>query len=308
MLKAKTLICLFMLVGLMLPAQAMDIRSGIAEPFHEVYALIEQGKGRAAERALDSLKRAHGNTADYHFIAGQVDMLKMNDASMMRMPFIARSMRKSWEKAVEINPNHEVSVFSLAMFYFAAPGIVGGDKEKAGRLMERLEALESGWQFPLRVTFLMNSESDQYEAIEQAYNAWFEAYPNLVSARMNYVFMRNNSDDRSKVLEQLQIIDRLVQAEPEQVSAEQRAQIDYQWGKMAAETGLALEQGRDRLLTLLAENNVPENIGNGFVHARLSAIYQQLNEQESAQQHYQQAQALAEGNSDLVALLERLEV
>lgn len=285
---------------------AMDIRDGIAEQFHSVYDAIEAGDARAAERALNELRRSHGNTADYHFLDGQINMLRMNDASMVRIPFIARGMRRSWEKAVEIDPEHEVSVFSLAMFYAAAPGIVGGDKEKADAFYQRLVSLESDWQFPLHVTLLASNEADEQE-VDAAFEAWFEAKPELVSARMNYVFLKNNSDERTGVHTQLQILDQLIAEDPTRATDEERAQIDYQWGKMSAESGIALAEGRDRLIALWQEQRLPENISEGFLHARLAAIYQQLEDHENAQRHFAQAKDFAKDNDGLQALLDRIE-
>ncbi|WP_194756375.1 tetratricopeptide repeat protein [Aliidiomarina indica] len=285
---------------------AQDIRDGIGEEFHKVYDAIEAADVKAAERALSSLRRSHGNTADYHFLDGQITMLKLSDASVIRMPFIARGMRRSWERAVEIDPTHDVSLFSLAMYYAAAPSIVGGDNDKALALYRQLKALESGWQYPLHVTLLVNNEAE-HDEVEAAFERWFEAYPELISARMNYVFMRNNEDDRSSVYAQLQIIDQLIVEYPEQVTDEQRSQVDYQWGKMAAESGIALEEGKTRLVALLDEDRIPENIREGFLHARLSAIYQQLGEQDNAKRHYARAQHFARDDSDLQELLKRLD-
>ncbi|TRW48902.1 hypothetical protein FM042_07930 [Aliidiomarina halalkaliphila] len=289
------------------PAHAQDIRSGINEAFHEVYDAIEAADVKTAERALKDMRRTHRDTADFHFLEGQISMLKLNDASMVRMPFIARGMRRSWERAVEIDPEHQVSLFSLAMYYAAAPGIVGGDKEKATAIHKQLAELNSSWQYPLHVTLLMGKEAE-HDEVEAAFERWFEAYPELIGARMNYVLIRNNEDDRSRVYEQLKIVDTLIEANPDQVTADQRSQVDYQWGKMAAESGIALEEGKKRLLALIEEDRIPMNIREGFVHARLGAIYQQLDDQENAQSHFAKAKRLSSDDSDLKELLERLNV
>src|SRR5439155_7703170 len=62
-------------------------------------------------------------------------------ASKIRMPFMARRMRKEWERAVELDPDQIEARFGLVMFHAMAPGIMGGNKdtarEQAGEIAKR---------------------------------------------------------------------------------------------------------------------------------------------------------------------------
>jgi tetratricopeptide (TPR) repeat protein len=52
--------------------------------------------------------------------------------------FTAGSLRRDLERALELDPTHVESRAFLAAFYYMVPRILGGDKEKADRLIEEL--------------------------------------------------------------------------------------------------------------------------------------------------------------------------
>src|SRR5690554_4160393 len=137
------LLALFMplCVGVMSqPAAAVSVQLDSLPPeLKQVLMTASEGQLKEAEKQLKSLRSSYGDTADYHYVKGSLTPFKLAGASVVRAPFIARGMRKDWEKAVEIDPNHELANFSLALFYGAAPGIVGGDKDKAAAILTHLQ-------------------------------------------------------------------------------------------------------------------------------------------------------------------------
>lgn len=69
--------------------------------------------------------------AEYHFDLGMMYSEDARDASFFRAPFIAGDIKEQFERTIELDPNHLDGRISLAMFYLRAPGIAGGDVDKA---------------------------------------------------------------------------------------------------------------------------------------------------------------------------------
>jgi len=69
--------------------------------------------------------------AEYHFDLGMMYAEDARDASFFRAPFIAGDIKEQFERTVELDPDHLQSRIGLAQFYLQAPGIAGGDIDKA---------------------------------------------------------------------------------------------------------------------------------------------------------------------------------
>lgn len=86
------------------------------------YALIAKAaKARPEDAAIQ---------AQFAACAGQ----KAQSASALSQLSLAREMRKAGEKALALNPKDADTAVMMMQFYWMAPGIVGGDKEKAKAL------------------------------------------------------------------------------------------------------------------------------------------------------------------------------
>jgi len=69
--------------------------------------------------------------AEYHFELGMMYAEDARDASIFRAPFIAGDIKEQFERTIELDPNHLQGRIGLAQFYLQAPGIAGGDVDKA---------------------------------------------------------------------------------------------------------------------------------------------------------------------------------
>ena len=70
-------------------------------------------------------------SADYHFELGVMYAEDARDASFFRAPFIAGDIKEQFERTIELDPDHLQGRIGLAQFYLQAPGIAGGDVDKA---------------------------------------------------------------------------------------------------------------------------------------------------------------------------------
>lgn len=283
-------------------AQAVDLTP--PEQFSPVLQLLSAGDTKKAEKMLQNMRAEYGHTPDYYYVLGQVSAFKIEKAAKIRAPFLASNMRKNWEKALEIEPNHELTLVSLALFYSLAPSIIGGGSEKAQVLLHRLQHIGSPYQYSVQVVWLTSQEAKQ-EEITAAYLAWIDNEPQSISPRFNLAVYLIAEGAYQQGAEQLQHLDTLLQ-QTEPVPADEQVKVDYQWGKLAAESGDFLAQGRDRLLHLLTTETTPENISLGFAHVRLAKIFLHLNQPEQAAYHKAAAQTYAKDDKNLAGLINAL--
>jgi len=70
-------------------------------------------------------------SADYQYGLGAAYGTKARNAGIIKQAFLAPKVKGAFEKAVSLNPNLVDAHIGLAQYYWRAPGIMGGDMEKA---------------------------------------------------------------------------------------------------------------------------------------------------------------------------------
>lgn len=89
---------------------------------------------REFEDASDYFEEAvelRDNNADYHFWLGQAYAMDAQQSNIISQAFLAPKILTQYERTVELDPNHLPGRIGLANFYMQAPGIMGGDLDKA---------------------------------------------------------------------------------------------------------------------------------------------------------------------------------
>ena len=84
--------------------------------------------------AVDWFEKAvHGDDANatYHLWLGNALGDEAQKASKFRQPFLARRVKNEFERAVALDPRSVLARQGLVDFYSIAPGIMGGDMNKA---------------------------------------------------------------------------------------------------------------------------------------------------------------------------------
>lgn len=100
---------------------------------------------RDEDAAVEHMERAvelNPNNADYHYGLGSAFGLKAQNSSVFKQAFIAPKVKREFERAVELNPKHIQARIGLAQYYRQAPGIMGGDDEKAWKEADAIIALD----------------------------------------------------------------------------------------------------------------------------------------------------------------------
>lgn len=79
--------------------------------------------------------------ADYHLLLAFICGRQAMRAGILRQIGLALRIRREAETALGLNPNHVEARIVLAEYFFRAPGIFGGDKNKARALAEEVVKL-----------------------------------------------------------------------------------------------------------------------------------------------------------------------
>ena len=120
-------------------AAARALHAEVLQAFDENEAAMKE-----AEKAVALAPQS----ADAHYRLAEV----VGDMAQNAGPFkglgLAKRFRKEAEAAIALDPNHVDARLGLMVFYLKAPGIAGGDKKAARRMVEEVEKLspERAWQ------------------------------------------------------------------------------------------------------------------------------------------------------------------
>ena len=124
---------------------------------------------RNEDDAVDHMERAvelSSSNADYYYGLGAAYGTKAQNAGVLKQAFIAPKVKKAFEKAVELNPKLVEAHIGLAQYYWRAPGIMGGDMEKAWKEADAAIQLDEVRGRQLKANILV-AEKKSVEAAQE---------------------------------------------------------------------------------------------------------------------------------------------
>ncbi|MCU1223603.1 MAG: hypothetical protein JWQ42_1696 [Edaphobacter sp.] len=115
-----------------------------------------------ADPAIHECELAASNApaeSDHQMWLGRAYGLKASQANPLVAYGLAKKVRSSFERAVELNPSNVHAMSDLGQYYVAAPGFVGGGLGKAEALAERMQPRFPSQAHRLR-GFMANKRKD----------------------------------------------------------------------------------------------------------------------------------------------------
>lgn len=103
--------------------------------------LAQKNTKDAAALAEKAAQLAPTN-ADYHAQFGIALSARMPELGFMQQAMVAGKMRKSFEKAVELDPKNLNALIGLARYFANAPEIAGGSLTKAAEFAARVKEID----------------------------------------------------------------------------------------------------------------------------------------------------------------------
>jgi tetratricopeptide (TPR) repeat protein len=200
-------------------------------------------------------------------------------ANVLRQPFLAKRAKSEFDKAAELDPNSIDAHDGLMGFYLAAPGVMGGSKEKA-----KAEAAIIAKLSPFRGHFaaarIANDQKD-LAGEEKALRAAAAEFPD--SARpVNSLasFLSNNN----RVEEVFPVVEKFLTKRPDDVLAQ------WYFARTAAITGKQMDKAEEiikRLLTIPVGQS--PRVSYDALHYRLGDIHAKRGDRAKAKAEYEAA-------------------
>jgi tetratricopeptide (TPR) repeat protein len=124
--------------------EALKVLDGLPSKDVAAWALtgkIHYGLG-AFKKAAEALEKAAGGdsrNSSFHLWLGRAYGRRAETSSFLTAPGLASKARRSFERAVELDPRNVEAISDLLEYYLEAPGFLGGGIEKAEALARRIE-------------------------------------------------------------------------------------------------------------------------------------------------------------------------
>ncbi len=185
------------------------------------------------EEAIDILEKALqqvGPHADLYFELGNALSLNVAKVSVFKKMGVAKKMKRSWRRAIRLNPKHTRAMLSLAQYYLLAPGFAGGDADSAVYFIQQLERLDPKLAYMGQA---IQAQKDKdipraralLQKVIQMDSTYSPAYLSLA-----FTYRREEQSDSA-----LAVLDKLLAIEPDNPFAlNQKGQILLEKGKLLA--------------------------------------------------------------------------
>ncbi len=140
-----------------------------AEAHYRLGLVFMSRQYRNEDDAVDHMERAvemNPVSAEYQYGLGAAYGTKAQQAGVIKQAFLAPKIKKAFEKAVELNPKLVEAHVGLAQYYWRAPGIMGGDMEKAWKEADAIIQLDEIRGRSFKASILV-SEKKNAEAVQE---------------------------------------------------------------------------------------------------------------------------------------------
>ncbi len=224
--------------------------------------------------------------SEYHLWLGRAYGEKADSIHSIKAYGLAKKVKSEFERAVQLDSKNAEALSDLGEFYTAAPGIVGGGKDKAQAVAQKLQPLEPAQAFQLKGQL---AEKDKnYPQAETDFKVAVEASVQAADAWMtlaSYYARRKQWD------QMLQALHAGIDADAKAAKPHGPALVD---GARILSRSHREPQLASQLLQLyLASPNQSADAPAFQVHAQLSRVLEQQGDHIGAQQQIEAAAALA---------------
>jgi tetratricopeptide (TPR) repeat protein len=113
--------------------QALALRARIDLAFNDYPAALQHAEQAVAQDPAN---------ADYHFYLAEILGDAARRANKIKAIGLARRFSQELDTALKLNPNHTFALFARMLFYWEAPGLVGGDRKKAFATAAQITAID----------------------------------------------------------------------------------------------------------------------------------------------------------------------
>ena len=121
--------------------------------------------------------------ADYHLTLAELQGRLAQQSSMLRQAMLARTIHKELETAYQLEPSNVDARWGLLQYYWLAPSIVGGDKNKARTMASDIAKLNAAQGFMAQA--VIAADEKRPADVERNYRKAVEADPKNYDVRIS---------------------------------------------------------------------------------------------------------------------------
>lgn len=127
-----------------------------------------------------------GRNVEYRWQLAQVVGELASNASIFKQLGLAKRFKREAEAALALNPKHTAAMIGLMEFYYRAPGMAGGDKQKAEAMPDQIMAINKVDGYIAKIRLMARGEPPATPAqIEQVWVQAVQADPSRYEPHLN---------------------------------------------------------------------------------------------------------------------------
>lgn len=193
---------------------------------------FDRGEVDSAIHLLELAADRNPESPGFCYWLGMAYAQKALTSGLFKKASFAKKMKNVWEKALELDPGNAMSRLNLALFYTEAPGIAGGDADKAKAQADTILQYYPD-NFEARCVYCRVLEKKKrYDEAEKCYLERYEEGPTedviLRALGMFYI-------DRERYGDAERIFDRYVEVYPDFTDSHYCLGLAYHKQKMYVE-------------------------------------------------------------------------
>lgn len=287
---------------------ASDIKAGpniFEANLYTGQSYVSVGNAKAALPFLERAVELSPDNANAQYWWGAANGEMAGQASVFSAPGYAKKSKKALERAIELDPSHIDARAGLVEYLIAAPGFLGGDKERALVEAEAIRTLDKarGLSETANVYIAMENIDGAIGTLDQA----VAEFPSHMEARLGRGMLLRELERYEPALADFEA---LVAVDPETTDDVGEATVlrglgQYFFGAVSSKAGLRQSDGINMLEAYLKDGVYDLPLREGFAQYYLANLY-------LAEGNVVRAKELAtaarkyEKNKDLKKLLKKL--
>lgn len=260
-------------------------------------SLFELEEYKESIKALEESIKIHSTSSDYHTWLGNALGYRSREVNKLSMIRIAGKMKKSYQKAVELDPANVDARWGLMRYLLAAPAIAGGSKEKAKEQAREIMKLDKqrGHE-ALLLLYTIEGDLDSLE--KQALQAIaFNKNDITFKVYLGYSYHARSEYDKAFDFGEKMLVE-----------LPDNTPFLYQLGEISALSGERLDRGMECLQMYLNADVETTSVtpGKDMAYWHMGRIYEYKNDVESAIKAYERALKINPNSENVKKALKKI--